>query len=122
MVDKKGHIKREKKAVRKTALPRKKELSVQIIPMAIAILEAERHNNQLCRFNHDIDIDSKGRWVIDGNVIKDDPAGPYVRAARGLHKLGFGVIYMRNHPTLTSGGEPVSVTLRDAEAIFRRYG
>ena len=123
MVTKKGYVKRERKAVRRTNIPRKHELVNPIEPMAIAILEAERHNNQLCRFNHNIEIDSKGRWVIDGETIKGDPAGPYIRAARGLLRLGFNVRYIRNCPTLINrDDEPVSLTLKDAEYIYRKFG
>jgi hypothetical protein len=125
MVEKKGYVKREKKAVRRTNIPRKHELVNPIEPMAIAILEAERHKSQLCRFNYHVEIDSKGRWVIDGKTImdKDDTAGPYIRAARGLFRLGFTVMYIRNCPTLVNrDDEPVSLTLKDAEYIYRKFG
>ncbi len=111
--------KQEKRASRRYALPRKRELGGEIEEIAIAILEAERHRNQLCRFNHHIFIDHRGRWVIDDEVIRDDSAGPYIQAAKKLHNMGFGITHMRNHTTITDpeDGEPVSLTLRDAEYI-----
>lgn len=121
------YLKQEKRAVRRTAIPRKHAIWADLTPMAIAILEAERHRNQICRFNHSIEIDSKGRWIIDGETIKsekyeEDSAKDYIRAAKGLYNLGFGYTYMRNCPTLTDpeNGEPVSLTLRDAERIINR--
>lgn len=113
-------LKQEKRKMRRGILPRKSDLG-KIEPMAIAILEAERHRNQLCRFNHHIFIDSKGRWVIDDEVIMDDPAGEYIRAAKKLSEMGYDFVYMRNHPTLTDPetGETVSLTLSDAEYIIR---
>ncbi len=125
-----GHatfVKQEKRVNRRYKLPRKHDLGSSIEPIAIAILEAERHNNQKCRFNHSIEIDRKGRWVIDGKTIvsenyDEDNAGNYIRAARKLAEIGYGVTYMRGHPTLTDpeDDQPVSLTLRNAEHIIER--
>jgi hypothetical protein len=119
-----GHntfVKQEKRKFRRSNIPRKHALSNAIEPMAVAILEAERHRNQLCRFNHHVSIDSKGRWVVDDETIKDpeDTAKDYIRAAKGLYNLGYDYTYVRNCATITEpeNGEPVSLTLRDAEYI-----
>jgi len=122
------YAKQEKRVSRRYKLPRKHDLGSSIEPMAIAMLEAERHKNQKCRFNHSIDIDRKGRWVIDGETIisdkyEEDTAGEYIKAARKLAEIGYGYTYMRGHPTLTDpeDDEPISLTVSDAKRIIRNY-